>query len=308
MIAGLALRLPAHQTLPGSSHELATLGGAPAWYSYDYYNASASAMGSRAIIVKTGHNYGLTGQALTNLAQSVPPGTTWLIGNEPNVPGQDEATPAEYASQYRAIRDTIRAVDPGAKMVGPNVLNWNYTCDGCPGYTQADGWVAQMLQAYHTQTGQDFDPDAWGIHTYGLNWNHLPLTDVNLDIKQVTGLRQFLSGQAAQKDKPIWITEFGVIWGYDGINWVQVNGNWRASPTGPYRSDAITDYLRTYGQWLVANAKTDNIGKWFVYTSYGSPEDYTDTYAGLSLFSGAGTDSTLTSFGQLYLSLAQHTP
>ena len=288
-------------------YQLAQVGGAKNWYSFDPYEASEAAKASRVMLIKTGRNYLGDKAALTALARSMPAGTTYLIGNEPNVPGQDDATPADYASQYRTIRDTLRAVDPTARMVGPNVLNWNYTCDGCPGYNQADKWVDQMLQEYRNATnGQEFDADIWGIHTYGLNWSHLPLTNAPLDISQTVGLRKFLTAQPAQASKPIWITEFGVIWGYDGISWSNSTGSWRATPTGAHRTDAMRDYLRTYGQWLLANAEDNNVGRWFVYTSYGQPEPYTDVFTGISLFKGGVVGSPLSEFGELYRSLAMH--
>ena len=37
----------------------------------------------------------------------------------------------------------------------------------------------------------------------------------------------------------MWLTEFGVIWGYDGLEWRQVDGAWRAIAKGTYRADLI---------------------------------------------------------------------
>lgn len=285
---------------------LALLGSQRNWYSFDEIGASAQANRQRAHVLKTGVSYALKDGApsvtyVQNLVRSLPPGSYWLIGNEPNVPGQDEASPAQYASQYQALKNTIRQVDPSAKMVGPNVLNWNYTCDGCVGYAQADGWVSQMMQAYRQQTGQEIDFDVWGIHTYGLNWNHLPLANYQQDISQVIALRNALNGLPGQAGKPIWISEFGVIWGYSGLTFYEDGpGNFKIAPAGNFEQQALLNYVGGYADWLLANAENYKVERWFLYTSFGLPEPYTNTFTGISLLNGQTANSQLTVFGELY--------
>lgn len=291
--------------------QLAQLGGAGStgWYSFDPLNASrqAQANRSRVQLVRTGVNYTLkNGPAdLQNRVKAAPASSYWLIGNEPNVPGQDNATPADYARQYGAIRQIIRTLDPTAKMVGPNILNWNYTCNGCDGYAQADGWVTQMMQAYRQQTGREVDFEVWGIHTYGLNWSKLPLADYRQDISQVVAFRQFLNKLPAQANKPIWLTEFGVIWGYNDIRYYEdKQGNPRVAPAGQFQRQALLDYVGGYADWLLANATEYRLERWFIYTNFGLPEPYSDAFSGISLFDGAGSASRLNEFGRLYRSKA----
>src|SRR5690606_34019396 len=44
------------------------------------------------------------------------PGRTWLIGNEPDVKWQSNATPAEYAQAYHLAYTMIKAADPTAQV------------------------------------------------------------------------------------------------------------------------------------------------------------------------------------------------
>ena len=92
------------------------------------------------------------------------PGRTWLVGNEPNVIGQDDVATAAYADFLAASAQAIRAADPSARMVGPNVLNWDKTCDGCPGYRSGHSWSDEFLRVFRQKYGA-LPLDAWGMHT-----------------------------------------------------------------------------------------------------------------------------------------------
>lgn len=277
---------------------LALLGNQRTWYSYDHTAAQPEDNRQRVHLVRTGTAYSSNLAALQSYVQTMPTGSYWLIGNEPNVDGQDNATPAQYASQYEAIKNAIRQTDPTARMVGPNILNWDQTCESCSGFPLGKDWVPQMLAAYQTLTGHPIDFDAWGVHTYGITWAHLPMTHYQTDIDQLEKLRAYLDGLPSQANKPIWITEFGVIWGYPGYT-VQ---NGKIAPVGQFQQQAVLDYLGNYMDWLLANAEAKHIDRWYLYTSYGLPEPYASVYAGISLFDGVNTTSQLTDFGQLYLS------
>ncbi len=283
-----------------------TLGGPASWYDYTNVKVSAEIAKNRAQLVYIRQNWTFAPgtyerKRLDDQLSAAPPGGYWLMGTEVNVDGIEQTTPARYAQEYETAKNLIHAKDPTAKMVGPNILNWNYTCNGCPGYQQADGWTKQMMQEYRQLYGHEIDFDVWGIHTYGLNWNKLPMTDYQQDISQVTAFREFLKTQPAQANKPIWITEFGVIWGYDRLNWQQDStGKWIALPAGTYQKQALVDYLTRYTEWLVTEGPKYNVEKWFLYGSAGIPEAYTTTFSGINLFDGLTPGSKLTDFGQLY--------
>lgn len=225
----------------------------------------------------------------------------WLIGNEPNVPGQDDTKPEDFARTLHSFSLLVKTIDPEATLIGPNVLNWDYTCNGCAGYTSGQTWLQQMQTAYRNLYHAALPFDAYSLHTYSLDWAQLPLINQKRDAAQIEDLRSFLDADPETQGKPIWITEFGVIWGYDGIDWKQdSNGNWKASPKGQLRTDLITNYLNDSLNWLDANAARLNIGRWFVYTSYGLPEPYADTFSGISLLDGTSPQANSTNYGVIY--------
>jgi hypothetical protein len=50
------------------------------------------------------------------------PGHVWLLGNEPNVAGQDACgAPAACGATWRAQMAAIRAGDPTAMFIGPGI-------------------------------------------------------------------------------------------------------------------------------------------------------------------------------------------
>src|SRR5206468_4012106 len=100
--------------------------GATSWYTFD---GSVGVTPGQVGLVRPGTDM----DRLAALARAAP-GSAWLIGNEPNVPGQDNMDPARYVEFLRRVSTTLREVDPSAILVGPNVLNWDVTCTGCPGF------------------------------------------------------------------------------------------------------------------------------------------------------------------------------
>src|SRR5688500_4159226 len=145
---------------------------------------------------------GVNPSALANHAQANP-GGTYIVGNEPNVPGQDDFSPASYADFLFAITTAIRGADPSAKLVGPNVLNWDTTCTICGGFTSGRSWSEAFVTSYQTRYGP-LPLNAWGMHTYSLDWEHLPLINAAADQAQITAARAWLNGRGLSL--PIWVT------------------------------------------------------------------------------------------------------
>lgn len=225
----------------------------------------------------------------------------WMVGNEPNTPGQDNVAPEVYAQAFEIARQTIKQARPQDLILAPNVLNWNYTCSGCPGYTKGLEWVEKFRQAYRQQNNKEAPVDIWTIHTYSLDWDNLPLINQKRDAQQLEALRGYLDTSPGERGKPIWLTEFGVIWGYDGLKWEKdAKGNWKALPMGRYRTDLLNNYLEDSLNWLESNALRLNLGRWFLFTTYGLPEQFSDNFNGLALFEGVGAGSPLSPFGQTY--------
>ena len=228
--------------------------------------------------------------------------TYWLIGNEPNVVGQDNTPPGLYAEALYEFSKAVRVADPRAVLIGPNVLNWDQTCQACPGFTAGLTWTEAMRTAYRSRYGSEPPLNAWSIHTYSLDWNHLPLINQSQDALQIQNLRSYLDKVAELRNRPIWLSEFGVVWGYDGIQWqAGADGNYTAQPRGQFRKDLIEQYLTASLDWLEVNADRLKIERWFVFTSLGEPEGFSPTtFAGLALFDNPSPTLNLTNFGRLY--------
>jgi hypothetical protein len=272
-------------SVPDISAALQTV-AASEWYQFAEPRADPASR--RVGMVRPGVN-------LADLASNAQakPGGTYIVGNEPNVPGQDNLSPAVYADFLFSVANAIRGADPSAKLVGPNVLNWDNTCTLCGGFTSGRIWSEAFVSSYQTRYGA-LPLHAWGMHTYSLDWEHLPLINAAADQAQLTAARTWLNGRGLAL--PIWNTEFGVIWGYTGIEWVsQSDGSLRAVPRGTFRSDLITTYLTQMFDWLTQNSASLNIQRWFLYGLVAVPEPWATAPAGIGLLEPGSLQ--MTSFG-----------
>ncbi|MDB5082970.1 MAG: uncharacterized protein JWP00_4894 [Chloroflexi bacterium] len=235
--------------------------------------------------------------------------TYWLIGNEPNTPGQDDTTPEAYAAALHEANRLIRATDPQATIIGPNILNFDDTCRACPGFTSGRAWLEQVRKIYRDRYQAELPFDVWSIHTYNLNWEKLPLIDQAQDARQLEAFRAYLDSTPATRDKPIWLTEFGVVWGYDGLEWQKdARGAWTALPRGTYRQDLLEKYLTGSLDWLDNNAARLKIERWFLFTSYGEAEGFSRTFGGIALFDSSSPAANLTGFGRIYSERIKNPP
>lgn len=227
--------------------------------------------------------------------------TYWLISNEPNTDGQDDTPPEVYAEALYQANRTIRAADPHATIMGPNILNFDDTCQACPGFTAGHTWLDQARKVYQDRYGSDMPFDAWTIHTYSLDWDHLPLINQAQDNRQLEAYRTYLDSTPATRGKPIWLTEFGIVWGFDGLEWQKTeSGAYTALPKGSLRQDLMEKYLSDKLDWLENNATRLKIDRWFVFTSYGVTESFSNFFGGISLFDSSTPTANLTAFGRIY--------
>jgi hypothetical protein len=93
----------------------------------------------------------------TNLENAVKanPGSTWLIGNEPECPNQDAVTPAVYAGRYNQAYTQIKGWDATAQIaigaiVQPTPLRFR--------------WLEKAMAAYQQNYGVKMPVDVWNIH------------------------------------------------------------------------------------------------------------------------------------------------
>ena len=150
------------------------------------------------------------------------PGSFWLIGNEPDVIWQDDATAEEYAEAYHDIYTFIRERDPAARIGAggialPTPLRLSYLDD--------------VLRNYRERYGESLPADLWSIHLFILreekdSWGidippGMDATtgqlyeiedhgDIDLVKAYVTVFRDWMAANG-YGDKPLAVTEFGIL-------------------------------------------------------------------------------------------------
>ena len=253
----------------------------------------------------------LTTQEVTALVQDAPAGSYWYIGGEPNNPAV-LVLPSEYADAFNHYFVSIKAADPSAKITGPSILNWDFTCVGCLGYESGQSWLTQFISAYESKYGQKPPVDVWAIDVYPIDWTNTPNNDParkafyqgeggfflhsEIAVAQVTGMRQYLDTLAEYADTPIWITEIAVHVGYDG--WVFDSP---LDPVGAYHWDKMSNYLHEVLDGFEANAIALNIEKWFFFKSWKNIIDVgNDGYMGIIFFDDEGSSASRNCLGDAY--------
>ncbi len=154
------------------------------------------------------------------------PGRTWLIGNEPDVKWQGNATPADYAQAYHLAYTTIKAADPTAQVA----------IGGLSQITPLRlAYLDAVWEAYRTRYGEAMPVDVWNMHAFvlrerlddwgvdippgidpdlaaelGMVWEIEQHDDLTLVEAQIRRMRTWMH-EHDQQDKPLWITEYGVL-------------------------------------------------------------------------------------------------
>lgn len=152
------------------------------------------------------------------------PGSTWIIGNEPDVAcWQDDVPARQYAMLYHVLYTLIKRADPTARVaIGgvaqPTELRLRY--------------LDQVLDSYREFTGKAMPVDVWTIHAYILNeqrdsWGTgIPsgMDDVDqgelIDLDQhddmdifsqrILRFRRWMA-QRGYRERELAVTEFGIV-------------------------------------------------------------------------------------------------
>ena len=202
----------------------------PGWYlnwfnkSYTESRAQAQSLGMEFTPMLRLRADGLKPDLATIYRQAKEwPGMVWLVGNEPDVRWQDDATPEEYACQYYRAWHTIKLADPSAQVA-------------IGGISQVTPlrlrYLEAVLASYEERFGAPMAVDIWNIHAFVLReqageWGvDVPpgfeeATDgMRLDVKdhgdlelveeQVRRMRAWMAAQG-ERDKPLYITEYGIL-------------------------------------------------------------------------------------------------
>jgi hypothetical protein len=190
------------------------------------------------------------------------PGMLWLIGNEIDRRdwsggGQDEMTAELYATAFHEIRDVIKTADPTAKI-------------GIAGVIQATPlrleYLDRIWDSYQAQYGYPMgnDIDVWNVHGFILRevrgkWGaDTPpgietsgfLAGASYDAviaahHDIAYFQQFIEAfrtwmdDHGERNKPLFITEYGILYGSLGISTAEINAF--MSATSDYLLDAQDD-------------------------------------------------------------------
>jgi hypothetical protein len=169
----------------------------------------------------SGSVYGPDARTVQSEAQS-DPGRLWLVGNEPDVIWQGNATPQEYAQVYHDVYQLLKSTDPtcqvaigGVSQVTPLRLRY----------------LEAVQAAYREIYGQPMPVDVWNIHLAILReergaWGvdippGLPddtgtlyeiQDNANVEIlkEQVSTFRRWMA-ERGLRDRPLIVTEFSVL-------------------------------------------------------------------------------------------------
>jgi hypothetical protein len=150
------------------------------------------------------------------------PGSLWLIGNEPDVVWQDNATPTEYAQVYHELYTFLKARDPSCQIaIGaisqPTPLRLEY--------------LDKVLETYQDLYGQKMPVDVWNIHAFilreeqgswgvdippgisatkGFLYEIQDHGDLEIFRQQIVGFRRWMK-ERGEGDKPLIVSEYGIL-------------------------------------------------------------------------------------------------
>lgn len=151
------------------------------------------------------------------------PGSVWLIGNEPDVRWQDDATPDEYACIYHYAYKAIKEADPTAQVA----------IGGVSQITPLRlAYLDRIRESYQAQFGDVMPVDVWNMHafilreeannwgvgtppgfedvSYGVRWEIDQHDNLALLENQIRLMRRWMA-QHGERQKPLYITEYGIL-------------------------------------------------------------------------------------------------
>ena len=76
--------------------------------------------------------------SIASLVARAPAGSYWCVGGEPN---RKPISGAQFADVFHYYYTHIKNADITAKITGPSILNWDFTCIGCGGYERGEAWL-----------------------------------------------------------------------------------------------------------------------------------------------------------------------
>ncbi len=234
------------------------------------------------------------------------PGSVWYVLGEPNSHGTlVEDVLVGLHDTYAAIKDA----DPTALITSPSILNYSFNCINCGGYAYGATWITDFFFDYRDLFGEEPPIDIWAIDVFPIVWpggnlsgpDAFPTVRDDIVVSQVREFREWVDSRESTRGDPIWITEFGLHWGFPDWEFGVEGCGSQPSPIGDYLTDEVQDYLERAYTWFETNSEPLNIAKWFTFSSY---RDITrcqgDSGNGLSFLDSSGTSGNLTDIGTFY--------
>lgn len=150
------------------------------------------------------------------------PGATWLIGNEPDVIWQDDATPEQYAAVYGVIYPALKAADPTAQVAIGGVSQPT---------PMRMAYLDRILAAYRERFGAEMPVDVWNVHAFilreergswgvdippgmaedtGILYEIADHADMAIFQRQIVDFRRWMA-ERGLRDKPLIVSEYGVL-------------------------------------------------------------------------------------------------
>ncbi len=168
------------------------------------------------------------------------------------------------------------------------------------GYQCGKVWFKEFVSSYESRYGIKPPVDIWAIDVYPLDWWNTPNSGqhASIAINQLIGMRNYLNSVSEYQNTPIWITEMAVHVGYDG--WI-FGSSGNLIPVGSYNWDKMSDYLNAVLDWLEQNAASNQIEKWFFFTTWKDIVNVaSDGYMGIVFFDGSNRGASLNCLGEIY--------
>lgn len=239
-------------------------------------------------------------------AAAAAPGSVWYILGEPNAHG------VSVQDVLVGLHDTYAAIkeaDPTALITSPSILNFSFNCIGCPGFAYGSTWISNFFHGYIELFGEEPPIDIWAIDVFPIVWpggnlspeEAFPTVRDDIVAQQVLDFREWLDARESTRGAPIWVTEFGLHWGFEGWEFGVEGCNGQPSPTGEYLLDEVQDYLVRAYTWFEENSESLNLERWFTFATYRDISRCTsDSGNGLSFLDNSGTSGKPTELGEFY--------
>jgi hypothetical protein len=193
----------------------------------------------------------LTEEGLGSVVDSNP-GAVWLIGNEPDrVYGMDDVLPSQYAQAYREAYAFIKERDPSAQLaigsvVVPTPLRLQYLDMILDEYVNRyDHFMPVDIWTTHVHMVQEVR-DSWGAEIppgidedTGVLFSKSQHADLGTFKQLVIDFRAWMKAHG-QQDKPLYITEFGILW-----------PDWLVDEFGdPFDEPRVIDFMYQTMTWM----------------------------------------------------------